>query len=73
MFKPEFENDLNIRCDEVWNITNAIKKIEKSVMDTGMKNSGGKIGYKYFIIETVDNGKSKSDLTFLKNKVVEIY
>ena len=75
MFKFEFDNDLNIKCDEVWNVPNAVKKIEKSIIDSGLskKCTCGKRGYKYFIIETVDNAKCKSDLTFLKNKLVEAY
>ena len=75
MFKFEFDNDLNIKCDEVWNIPNALKKIEKSIADSGLskKCACGRRGYKYFIIETVENAKSKSDLTFLKNKLIEAY
>ena len=71
----EFEEKLYIKCDEVWDITNALKKIEKSLASSGMgkKCSCGRRGYKYFIIETGDNAKSKNELGILHSKLIETY
>ncbi len=66
-----------MKCDEVWNITNAIKKIDKSISDsgfgTGKKCACKRRGYQYFVIETAENAKAKSDLAFLTTKLLEAY
>lgn len=71
MFKQELESDLNIKCDETWNIPNCIKKLDKANADVNKKCTCGKRGYNYLVIETGDNPKAKSDLEFLQQKVTE--
>ena len=58
MYKQEFEYDLNIKCDETWNIPNCIKKLEKANADVNKKCTCGKRGYNYLIIETGDNPRA---------------